>query len=162
MSVARRGPAALPTTCEPASNDGHNGAVQSTLRPRGTWNARAITRCLEWLRAYRGVLQRVSCCRVEPLIPAHHHAFGNAFFRLAPETRRACPTAFWPHSAGSTASGRYYADDRPSSFPLRRNGIGAASGSPIIVDLAGAQAALSRMRGGYNKDAMRVARDDTH
>ena len=52
---------------------------------------------------------------------------------------RACPTAFWPHSAGSAGSGRYYADDRPSSFRLRRNGIGAASGSPIIVDLAGAQ-----------------------
>src|SRR5262245_45691245 len=36
-------------------------------------------------------------------------------------------------------------DDRSSSFPLRRNGIGAASGSPIIMDLAGAQPALSRM-----------------
>jgi hypothetical protein len=67
------------------------------------------------------------------------------FLPLPPQTRRACPTAFWPHSAGSTASGRYYADDRPSSFRLRRNGIGAASGSPIIVDLAGAQPALSRM-----------------
>jgi hypothetical protein len=33
MSVARRGPAALPITCEPASNDRHNSAVQSTLRP---------------------------------------------------------------------------------------------------------------------------------
>ena len=50
-------------------------------------------------------------------------------------------------AAGSTASGRV----RPSSW-LRRNGIGAAPGSPIIVDLACAQPALSRMlRGGSNK-----------
>ena len=151
------------------------------FRPRHRQaGSRSITRCLEsacaiaasapavagvprWLRAYRGRASARSCCRGEPLIPAPQYAFGNALFRLPPETRRACPTAFWPHSAGSTASGRYYADDRPSSFRLRRNGIGAASGSPIIVDLAGAQPALSRMlRGGYNKDAMRVARDDTH
>ena len=112
-------------------------------------SAPAVAGLPRWLRAYRGRASARSCCRGEPLIPAHHHAFGNAFLRLPPETRRACPTAFWPHSAGSAGSGRYYADDRPSSFRLRRNGIGAASGSPIIVDLAGAQPALSRMlRGG--------------
>jgi hypothetical protein len=71
---------------------------------------RAITRCLEsacaiaasapavagvprWLRAYRGRASARSCCRAEPLIPAHHHAFGNTFFRSPPETGKACPTA---------------------------------------------------------------------
>ncbi len=103
----------------------------------------------QWLRAYRGRASAHSGCRAEPLIPAHHHAFGNAFLRL-PQRRL-------------ESIGPVLADDRPSSFRLRRNGIGAASGSPIIVDLAGAQPALSRMlRGGYNKDAMRVARDDSH
>ena len=51
----------------------------------------------------------------------------------------------------------------PANGSHRIDGIGAASGSPIFVDLAGAQPALSRMlRGGSNKDAMRVAGDDIH
>ena len=157
--------------CESANDDKDDSAAHSTaLSPKTRQGgSRSFTRCLEsacaiaasapavaglprWLRAYRGRASARSCCRGEPLIPAHHHAFGNAFLRVPPETRRACPTAFWPHSAGSAGSGRYYADDGPSSFRLRRNGIDAASGSPIIVDLAGAQPALSRMlRGGYNK-----------
>jgi hypothetical protein len=140
-------------------------AVAKMRKSPSDCQVRALTRCLEstaaivatkslvagvpqWLRACRDRASAHSGCRAERLIPAHHHAFGNAFFRLPPETRRACPTAFWPHCARSTASGRYYVDDRPSSFRLRRNGIGE------IVDLAGAQPALSRMlRGGYNKDA---------
>ena len=158
-SVARQGPRGRfwPLVSPRATMDTTAQRTRPPSRPRHRQGgSRSITRCLEsacaiaasapavagvprWLRAYRGRASARSCCRAEPLIPAHHHAFGNALFRLPPETRRACPTAFWPHSAGSTASGRYYADDRPSSFRLRRNGIGAASGSPIIVDLAGAQ-----------------------
>jgi hypothetical protein len=134
---------------------------------------RSILRCLEsactiaasapavagvprWLRAYRGRTSARSCCRAEPLIPAHH-CIRQRFVPLTPGDPQGLPDRVWPHSAGSTASSRYYADDR-----LRRNGIGAASGSPIIVDLAGAQPALSRMlRGGYNK--MRCgSRDDIH
>ena len=40
----------------------------------------------------------------------------NAFYRSPPETGRACPTAFWAYSVGSTASGQYYVDDRPVIF----------------------------------------------
>ena len=100
--------------------------TRSPSRPRHRQGgSRSITRCLEsacaiaasapavagvprWLRAYRGRASARSCCRAEPLIPAHHHAFGNAFLRLPPETRRACPTAFGPtaqarqHRAGIT------------------------------------------------------------
>ena len=115
-------------------------AVAKMRKSPSDCQVRALTRCLEstaaivatkslvagvpqWLRACRDRASAHSGCPAKRLIPAHHHAFGNAFFRLPPETRRACPTAFWPHSAGSTASGRYYADDRPSSFRLRRNGF---------------------------------------
>ena len=73
------------------------------------------------------------CCRVERPIPAHHHASDNVFFRSPSETFRICPSAFWPRSAGSTASDQYYADDRPSSFCLRRDGTSARAGSPRIV-----------------------------
>ena len=51
---------------------------------------------------------------------AHHHA--TLFSDHRPATGRPCPTAFWPHSVGSAASDRYYADDRPLFFRLRRNG----------------------------------------
>jgi hypothetical protein len=42
---------------------------------------------LDGLRAYKGRASARSCCRAEPLIPAHHHAFGNAFFRLPPKAK---------------------------------------------------------------------------
>ena len=78
-------------------------------------------------RIYRPCFSACSCCRAVRSIPAHHHAFGNAFFRSPPETCRACPTAFWPHSAGSTASDLYDAGViDPSSFD--RAGIGLRPG----------------------------------
>jgi hypothetical protein len=73
------------------------------------------------------------CCRAGHPIRAYRHAFGNALFRLPPEICRACSTEFSLRSAGSTASDRYYAGDRRSSFRLRRAGAGARSGSLIIV-----------------------------
>jgi hypothetical protein len=41
--------------------------------------------------------------------------------------------ASWPHSVGSTASGQYYADERPSPFRPRWIGAGSRSGSLVIV-----------------------------
>ena len=57
-----------------------------------------------------------SCCQAERPIPAYHHASGNAFFRSPLAICRACLSAYSPRSVGSTASGQYYADDRPSFF----------------------------------------------
>ena len=87
---------AVPATCEPASNDGTTARCNRLSAP-GVPGTRG--RSLDVLNGFariEAVLQRVSCCRAEPLIPAHHHAFGNAFFRLPPEARnrpRFGPTA---------------------------------------------------------------------
>jgi hypothetical protein len=128
-------------------------AAGSALVPRFTSYAThllAVTRYLEsaaaivesksavagvprWLRAYRDRASVHSCCRVVHPIPAHHHACGNAFFRSPPATCTACRTVSWPHSAGSTASDRYYVDDRLSSFGPRGTADRARSGSSIIV-----------------------------
>ena len=156
-SVARRGPRGrFRSLVSPrATMDTTAQRTRPPSRPRHRQGgSRSITRCLEsacaiaasapavagvprWLRAYRGRASARSCCRAEPLIPAHH-CVRQRFVPLTAGDPQGLPDRVWPHSAGSTASGRYYADDRPSSFRLRRNGIGAASGSPIIVDLAGA------------------------
>ena len=142
----------LPATCEPASNARHNSAVQSTLAP-GTWKSapRAITRCLEsacaiaasapavagvprWLRAYRGRASARSCCRAEHLIPAHHHAFGNAFFRSPPER----PAGLARPRFGPTAQAREHRTGITRMiarhlFDCAGTEAGARSGSPTIV-----------------------------
>ena len=116
---------------------------------------RSITRCRELAckiqrprltasmasRVYRPCFSACSCCRAVRSIPAHHHAFGNAFFRSPPETCRACPTAFWPHSAGSTASDLYDAGViDPSSFGPRRKSASDQAPDPAGASTLQAQA----------------------
>jgi hypothetical protein len=73
------------------------------------------------------------CYRVERPIPAHRRVSGNVFFHSPQETCRAYPSAFWLRNVGTITSDRCYADDRPSSFCLRRDGAGVRSGLPTIV-----------------------------
>jgi hypothetical protein len=82
----------------------------------------AVADVLQWLHAYTTHASARFCCRVERPIPAHRRAFDNAFSCLRPQPCRVCPSASWPHSAGWTTSGPYYADDRGTSFRLRRTG----------------------------------------
>src|SRR5262249_35558977 len=57
------GPRSLPATCEPASNDGHNGAVQSTFRPTGyAW----------WCAGIRGSARQQEMREARPLYARSH------------------------------------------------------------------------------------------
>ena len=86
----------------------------------------------QWLRAYTTHASVRFYCRVERRIPAHRHASDNAFFPSRQQTCKPCPSASWPHSAGSTASDRYYVGDR-SFFRPRRDGTGIRSGSLMMA-----------------------------
>ena len=86
----------------------------------------AVAGVPQWLRAYTAHALARFCCHVERPIPQRRHASDNVSFRPPPETCMVCPSVFWPRSAGSTASDRYYADDCPSSFCLRRIGARTA------------------------------------
>ena len=92
----------------------------------------AVAGVPQWLHAYTAHALTRFCCQVARPIPQRRRACDNVFFRSPPETCKVCPSASWPHSAGSTASDRYYADDRPPSFCLRRTG--ACSGLSSIVN----------------------------
>jgi hypothetical protein len=138
-------------------------AVAKMRKSPSDCQVRALTRCPEstaaivasksvvagvpqWLRACRDRASAHSGCRAVRPIPAHHHAFDNAFFQSPPETCRACPTAFWPHGAGSTASDLYDAgvtapesasDQAPdpagaSTLPAWAKALCAVLASPIM------------------------------
>lgn len=84
---------------------------------------------------------RVFCPAERPIL-AHHHASGSVFSRSPPETCRVSPNAFWPRSAGSTTSGRYYAANSSSSFRRRRSGTGSRSSLSLIGGIAGCRASV--------------------
>jgi hypothetical protein len=96
MSIGRLGPGRFRPLVSPRATMDTTAQCNQPSAPGVPGTQGRSLDVLNGFARIEAVLQRVSCCRAEPLIPAHHHAFGNAFFRLPSETRRACPTAFWP------------------------------------------------------------------
>ena len=74
----------------------------STRRPSGALLQPCVCKRRAFARSY---------CRAVHRTLVHRHACGNACYPQLRAIHTAHPTASWRHSVGSTASGRYYADD---------------------------------------------------
>src|SRR5215468_7598143 len=71
---------------------------------------------LEFVHGYMRRALGHSCCLGEPRTGPHLHACGSAFFCLPQATCRVCRSGFSPHTADSTALGKYYDDAWPLPF----------------------------------------------